>query len=437
MKQKTISLFLILIFFLLLLAGCVRQTPVPKAGPAAAEKPSLDVWIFFDQNTPGTHYLDLWDTLAQELGYEVHVKTFATEELKDKLRISLACNELPDIFAVWGGTFPDFLIDADACLPVQDYIAASGLDFRESYLVPYRDGNNYIIPCLVEAYAVTYCNNALMEEIGVTAPSDWEELMELVRKTGQYNLANGTHYSAIELGDKDNWLGELLYDMVVNRIDPEAFDRLVAGEISFDDPVFLTAAEKCVELVDAGAFPEDFLITGEVESIENFINNESLLFPHQSTITFYLMDKMGTDALSLVQFPCCSEDFDPDYASNLMDINHTLTPGLCISKNSEHPKEAAKICLEFAQAVNEINVTEYGYLNFMDTELPVPENLPEPVTEFTSMVDHAQRLTSLWFALLPQKEANDWRSLTKRLFAKSITPEEFIAKGADYLKFPY
>jgi raffinose/stachyose/melibiose transport system substrate-binding protein len=419
-----------------ILSGCAKpQSEFPKT-PIENKKTELNVWIFFDHNTPGTHYNDLWKKLSQELGYTVNVKTFASEELKYKLRIGLACDELPDIFAVWGGTFPDFLINADTCLPIQEYIKNSGLHYKESYLYPYADGNNYIIPCLVEAYAVTYYNKSLMKKIGVEPPKTWDDLMNIIYAVNDYNQKNQTNYSVIELGDKDNWLGELLYDMIVNRIDPYALDKLRTGKIDFDDKIFLDAAYKVVELVDAGAFPKDYLQTGEVESIQNFIQNKSLLLPHQSTIVFHLMENMGNDAIGLIQWPNSGLKPNSDYGKYLMDINHTLKPGLAINQKTAHKDEAAKICLKFSEEVNKINVTQYGYLNLTeDATLTPPTNLPLPVKEFTTMVDEAKYYTSFWYSILPQNEADEWRSLTKKLFAKVITPEEFIKAGAKHLAY--
>ncbi|MBP2651928.1 MAG: UgpB [Firmicutes bacterium] len=433
---RHILLIVFIVLFSLFTSSCAKPQTVSPNAPVEDKKPELNVWIFFDQNTPGTHYLDLWKSLGEELGYNVNVKTFASEELKYKLRISLACDELPDIFAVWGGTFPDFLLNAGACLPVQDYINNSGLNYKKSYLVPYSDGNNYIIPCLVEAYAVTFYNKSLMQKIGVEPPKTWNELMNLVYTVNAYNKEHQTNYAAIELGDKDSWLGELLYDMIVNRIDPYAFDKLRAGKIKFTDKVFLDAAYKVVELVDSGAFPRDYLETGEVESIHNFVQNKSLLLPHQSTIVYHLIENMGNDSIGLIQWPNSGSKPDFDYGHYLIDINHTLKPGLCISRKTAHKDEAAKLCLRFSEEVNKINVTKYGYINLMaDNKLTPPNDPPLPVKEFTTMVDEAKYYTSFWYSILPQNEADEWRSLTKKLFAKAITPEKFIEAGAKHLAY--
>ncbi len=402
----------------------------------SAKQDALDVWIFFDENTPGTYYIDLWEELGTQLNCDVRVKTYSTEQIKDKLRISLACRELPDVFAVWGGNYPNFLFDAGACLPVQAYLKASGLEFQDSYTVPYKDGNNYIIPCLVEAYAVTYCNEALMEKIGLKQPENWEDLVELIEKVNAYNAVNGTDYAAIELGDKDSWLGELLYTVLVNQQDPYAQEKLALGSLSFEDPVFVNAAKKLTQLVELGAFPKDFLETGEVEAIENFIHGEAVFFPHQSTIMYYLMDSMGSEGFSILPFPNCGEQADPGQSRYMVDINHTLTPGLCISSQTEQPDLAAQLCLLFAREVNKRNVTQYGYLDLMENSgLQMPEQLSPPAEQFHSMMDQAVHYMPLWYAVLEKEDGDSWRNMTKKLLGRSIDIQTFIRESERYLNF--
>lgn len=432
--KKWISVMILAVFLCGIFAGCAKNEESVRE-QEKTKNAELDVWVFFDINTPGSYYVDLWDTLGEEYGYSINVNVYSTEQIKDKLRVALVCNELPDIFLVWGGKYPDYLFDAGACVPVQEYLEQADFEYKDSYVKPYRDGNNYIIPCLVEAYAVTYCNNDLMDEIGLEIPESWEELVAFVEKVNAYNESNGTDYAALNLGDKDSWLGELLYCMIVNRMDPYAFDRLETGEAEFSDEVFVEAAKKVRQLVDMGAFPDDYMETGEVEAVENFINQESVLFPHQSTIVYYLMQNMGEDSIQMVQFPSCSEEYDQDYASYMMDINHTLTPGLCISSQTPYQDAAAKLCLEFAKRVNEINVTEYGYLNMTKEDLTLPDNLPVAVQQFHDMVDHAQKITAYWDAELPKEEGNNWKNLTKKLFAGELDVEEFIEESKLYLKF--
>ena len=430
---RPFAVFCGLLLLLTLLTGCTgkEQRTAPTEEPAAV---SLEIWSFFDYNTPGNHYLNLWDELAEEYGYELNVKVFKTEELKDKLRISLLCGELPDVFEVWGGSFPEFLIDAGACIPVDDYLQDSGIPYKEEYISPYKDGRRYIIPCLVDAYAVNYYNKTLLEQMQLTIPETWEQLVALVDAVHAYNKAHGTSIVPIGFGNKDSWLGELMYTMIVNRENPYALDQLSAGEIDFEDEIFRDAAEKIRLLDEHHAFAEDFLQTGEVESVENFVEGQVLLLPHQSTILYYLMEHMGDDGFTMAQFPDCSGGRFADYPTYLMNANPHMTPGLCLNRDTEHADEAAMVCLEFSKRVNEINYTQYGYYNYtLDPSLEPPRQLPAPVQQFRDMLDSQQKLTGFWYYELSKESADTWSNLTKQLYAGVISVDEFIARGKELI----
>ena len=399
------------------------------------DKIKLSVWAFFDENTPGTYYVDLWQELEEEFGYNIELKTYSTEQIKDKLKIALVCDELPDVFVVWGGNYPNFLFDANACVPVEQYLENADFQFKDSYVEPYKDGHNYIIPCLVEAYAVTYCNQNLLREMDLTMPQNWQELLDMVEQVNEYNETHGTSYSALELGDKDLWLAELLYTVLVNCEDPYAQEKLAAGTIDFSDPIFRQAAEKLMQLVDMGAFSDKFLETGEVEAVQNFAEGKAVLLPHQSTIVFHLMDEMGKDALSVEQFPGYIQK-PADAQKYMVNINHTLTPGLCISSDSQYQNEAAQLCLEFAKRVNERNVEQYDYLDMIQNSgLTAPENSPLAVQQFHMQIDQSERYTPLWYAVMEEDDGDNWRNLIKKLLGKAITVDEFVESAKQYMKF--
>ena len=434
-KGRILSVVLVGVLMMGLLAGCSGGNQENVEGFEEKEDIQLEVWAFFDMNEPGTHYEEIWQELAKEYGYDIELKLYSNEQIKGKMRVALACKEMPDIFLVWGGNYPEYLIEAKECIPVQDYLEASGIEYKESYVVPYKDGNNYIIPCLVEAYAVTYYNQLLVDKMGLTVPTNWEELLQLVQDVADYNISHATKYVAFNMGVKDEWLGEMLYCMLVNRLDPTAYDRLKSGEITFSDPVFIEAAQMVRQLVDSYAFTSDYVETGEAEAVENFIDGKAVLFFDQSTIVYYLLENMPEDSFHMMAFPSCNEEYQDSYSTYMMDVNHTLTPGLCISSRCEHPDEAAQVCLEFSKRVNQINVEEYGYLNMIEEEIAVPEELPEPVEEFRALIDEAEQMTPDWYAELPQDIGNNWRNLTKKLFAGEIDVETFISEGEKLLKF--
>ncbi len=430
LRYRVMAALLTAVLLLGLLAGCTQTTNGPKQDPAKGE---LEVWTFFDKNVPGAYYVFLWDTLAEQYGYEINVKTYSTEQLKDKLKVALVCNELPDIFLVWGGSYPDYLFDAGECMPVDDYI--SRVPFKEEYIQPYKDGVHYIIPCLSDGYEVVYGNQKLMAELEIKQiPETWEELEALVTQVTAYNEEHDTSYAALELGEKDSYLGEMLYGMIVNRINPYAYEKWQNGTIDFSAPVFLEAAQKVEWLVQNRAFPENYMEKGDAEAVRDFINKEAVLFPHQSTIIYHLIHNMGEKGFLVGQFPSCADAYDETYSQYLMDTNHSLTPGICINAKSEYKEDAASICLEFAKQVNETNVTEYGYQNLMDITYPETGDVAKPVSDLNEMIASAEKITPDWYSQLPQETGDSWQNLTKKLFAGELNAQEFIKEAQECVK---
>lgn len=399
------------------------------------QKTELEIWVYMDMNTPGTHYVSTWKKLAKKHNCQLNIKTYTTQEMKNKLRTGVTSRELPDIFMVKGGSYSDFLFDAGVCLPLQDYIRNSNSLFKDPYLVPYKDGNNYIIPCFPDSYQVTYANLDLLEKMNLKMPETWEQLLSLVHQVHSYNERHGTNYTAIELGDKDGWLGELLYCTLVNSLDPSGLTAMSGQRGDFSDRVYAEAAGRIRTLVSEGAFSDDFLEKGELESAEDFKNGNSVLFPYTSGVLYYLEENMGDQTLGLYQFPSCSHAHDLDYTQYNIAINYSLEPGLCVSSYSTHQKEAVQLCLEYATAVNEINVMKYGTEDITRKNLVAPATFPEPVQQFRNLLFYSRRISPDWYGILPENKADSWNNLVKKLYAGEVSGTEFQKKGKHILKF--
>ncbi len=432
MMKKILYVIFVFLLAALLPAGCAGSTSsVGEAESAGGGQTELEIWMCYDRNVPGSYYVFLWDDLAGEYGYSVDVKTYSQQEIEDKISMAMVCNELPDIFMVPGGSYPEYLFEAGACLSVSGLIDES--DFLGQYTKPWTDGENYLIPCLPESYAVTYYDEELMERIGLSEPETWDDLVDFVNSVNEYNEENGTDYAAIELGMKDSWMGELLYCMIAERIDPDLYAGLTDEIGSEGGRLLYESAEYVEELIDLGAFPDNFLEIGEQEAVRNFIGHESVMMLHQSSLVYHLIQNMGVDGFSLSSFPEIGDIPDSSYEDHLIDFNHTYTPGLAVSVRSPYREEAAELCLEFAERVNEINVTEYGYLNITETEEPVPENTNKNVTAVHDMVSGAVRSDAFIYNILPSGSSAKWDTLSRRFYGKEVDSDEYLSELEDLL----
>ena len=414
--------------------GCTRSREEAQDETAGqeAEGTPLEVWICYDRNVPGAYYVFQWDTLAETYGYEIEVETYSEQELRDKLKMAVVCNELPDIFYVPGGNYPEYLFEAGACMPVQEELQDAG--FQDRYLTPSEDGNNYIIPCVPDSYAVAYYDAELMEEIGLEIPETMEELEEMIRKVDQYNRTHGTDYAAIELGMKDKWMGELFGCMIACLTDPEGYRGTLDGNASAGGMKALgtETSAKLRELITAGAFPENYMETGEPEAVRNFINHDAVMMVHQSSLVYHLIQNMGEDGFAAAAFPGYGADAAGGY--HLMDMNGNYKPGLAVNARSEYREDAAALCVEFALEVNRINAQEHGYLNITDTEIAAEGSASPQVQFLHEMEARAGGRDAFLFSALDQETGDAWGNTVKQFFAGELSEQEFSENTAEIME---
>lgn len=411
-------------------AGGAKDGAEPSSKKAADKKVKLSVLVSYDVKVLGAHYVDLWTKLASELGYEIEFENPGTEAFKTKVKVALTGGELPDVFSVWGGSYLDPFISAGAVMPVQDIIKKSGFVYQKAYSQPYKDGNLYVIPSRDEAYAVTYANMDLLKKIGKNVPKTWDDLLGVVEAVNAYNKANGTNFSAIGLGIKDRWVGEVLYTVIVNSLDKDVFDKMMRGELQLTDKVFLEAAQRVKTLISLNAFPTGMLQMASAEANEIFTTGQYALYCHQSSLLNKYAAAMSPESFQVIPFPDCSTPPNPNYARNLMNGNNKIMAGLCISKKTKYPEAAAKLALRFSEEANKINVMEFGSAGYMvDNALKPTKSFPTAIKQYAELVRNVDHLTSYWFAAVDAKTGEPWRDLAQKLFANSISPEDFVIEA--------
>jgi len=90
----------------------------------------------------------------------------------------------------------------------------------------------------------------LFEKNNVKVPTTYDELMTAVQ------AFNAVGITPLSLFAKEKWPTVALYDMFVTRNEPDGILKLDRGEGSISDPAYKDAAEKLIELVQAGLLPK-------------------------------------------------------------------------------------------------------------------------------------------------------------------------------------
>ncbi|WP_372968315.1 extracellular solute-binding protein [Microbacterium sp.] len=178
---------------------------------------------------------------------KVDLEVQSWDNLEKVVSTKIQAGEAPDIYN--GGPFAGFVSD-ELLYPVSDVVSEDTLaDFQESFLANAEvDGTAYALPLIASARAL-FVNNALLEQAGVEAPTDWDELLDAATKVSA--LGGGVAGYGMPLGSEEAqaeaavWLwggGGSFGD---------------ASEITIDTPENLAGAEQIKKMIDAGATQAD------------------------------------------------------------------------------------------------------------------------------------------------------------------------------------
>ncbi len=178
---------------------------------------------------------------------------------KDKIRVAIGAGQAPTLVFGWGGGgLRDYveqgLVDSISELSQDEYPQLVDRYLPGALSAAVVDDDVYGLPINNMQPAVFLGNKDVFDKLGVEPPATWDDLLELVKK------AKAEGVSAFALAGQSKWpqLPWLAY--LVDRIGgPEVFNAIENNEPdAWSNPAVLEAAKMIQELVEAGAFVEDY-----------------------------------------------------------------------------------------------------------------------------------------------------------------------------------
>ena len=277
MKNRLFSLLAVIAILAMVLSACgapAAQAPAaeapaaeapaaeaPAAEAPAAEAPAgeaatIDIWhIQVNQADEIQGAADRF--MADNPGVTVNIQALQNDPFKTKLAVALGAGNPPCIFISWGGGPLYQYAQAGQVIDLTSYMESSGLKDR---VVPASlsnvtfDGKIYGVPGENSAIAVVWYNKPMFDELGLTPPATWDELLTVIDTLKQNDII------PFALANLTKWTSSMYYMYLVDRLGgPEVFASAAnrTGG-TFNDPVFVQAGQMVQDLVNMGAFNEGF-----------------------------------------------------------------------------------------------------------------------------------------------------------------------------------
>lgn len=285
------------------------------------------------------------DKVARDLeqrhpGLHIKITWFEKNGLYTALRTALPAGRGPDVFYLEPDQLSQY-VSAGYLMPLDDLV-----DWNQIYPwareVWQENGKTWGIPQEVN-FNVIYYNKDWAKKLGVTLPVGGQlsqtaflDLVTKARAAGMVPIAQG-------VGDRPYPGAYLVGEALLHKLGKEDYKKLWTGKLSFADPRVVAALTWVKQVVDASAYPKDFMTIKLGESFYYFYSKPgALMLPMGSFYSgraFAPPDKGGQPPdfpLGIMQFPAVDGGA----------CNHCETAGIgssfVINAASKHPKEDAE-----------------------------------------------------------------------------------------------
>ncbi len=450
-----------LLLAVLLLAGCVFPTAAPAepgaAAPPAAEEGAAETAPAEEAAAPaeGATTLTMWDIHSRDVesavveaviaafeeahpGVDVVRSVKSYDDMRATAKLALGAADGPDV-AMVNQSRVDMgaMVEAGLLLDLTPYAEQYGWnDFlpaaiakRNSFTPDgktFGAGNLYGVPEQAEFIAVFY-NKEILEANGIALPATFDEFEAALATLKEAGV------TPIVFGNLDGWpaihtFGELqnLY-ATQEYVDNYIFGQ---GDVSFNSPETVQAAEKLVEWENAGYFTEGYEGIGYDDSWKLFGDGQGAFMITGSWISGELLAREDADKFGLFLLPGL------EAGAPKLTVGGT-NMGYSIRATSANPDLAAEL---IDMLVGEQAAAEWAAAAFF----PLRPVDPESVEQAQIFEDGL----AAWAAINENNVLGhylDWASPTmydtitaalQELLAGAAGPQEFAEKvNADYQAF--
>ncbi|MBW5449414.1 extracellular solute-binding protein [Cohnella sp. CFH 77786] len=263
-------------------ASTEAASPSPSASEEPSTKPAKNVelkfWSFEPKDDANREIFKkiIDDFNNSHPNIKIVPEYFNDEPFKQKIKVGLASNDLPDIFSYWTGDQFKTLVDANAVGDITDVLGADEA-FKNSITPGGLDaysynGKNYAIPTQIASVNLWY-NKEILAKYNIAPPQTWAELLAAV------DTLNANKVTPITVAGKDRWPVLHWLSYLQQRVGGDSTFAAAAEANDFTGESFVKAGEMLNDLaLNHKGFVSGFLGLdyGAAESM--FLNDKAAFY---------------------------------------------------------------------------------------------------------------------------------------------------------------
>ena len=230
-----------------------------STGLRPAKAAPVELRYFYRAPWPSSEIYANWliDEWNKKNGDRIHVTGASVdgETYKTKLTIELSSSSPPDIFYSWEGGRAKEVIDNGFSAELDPYYSEYGWDKTlnpAGVTLATFNGKRHFVPTEMCASVVWYRKD-LYEQLGLTIPKTWDELMANAAKAKEAGMA------PFMLANQKKWPSQFMWSAIlVNKHGLDTYDGLVGNKIPWNDPRAVDVTATMQQLANDGMFEQSF-----------------------------------------------------------------------------------------------------------------------------------------------------------------------------------
>lgn len=321
-----------------LLAVTALATGILAALPGLAQDKTV---VSFLHKFPEPENMAYFDAAVAEFEAEnptidIQMEAVADEPYKDKIRVLMASDQVPDIYFSWSGEFGRKFAREGRTLDLTEALKGPEWEgrFATASLEPFQfEGKQFGIPVNVDAKYMVY-NKAIFEKNGITPPANFAEFTAALDKL----VAAGE--VPISYGNQSPWAGtHYIGDFFAKMVPPDVrnadYQLLADPDKLYTDPGYVAALKLYQEMGTKGYFNAGTNAISHSQARGAFVAGRTAMV-YLELVEFYMMKDTPVEAAGWGFFPMPAME-------GAAGSNTLLTgapDGFLISSKTTHPKEA-------------------------------------------------------------------------------------------------
>lgn len=414
MRKLTKTLGVMLLMFALVLTGCSNSSSSEESGKTVLK--FLHKW-------PQPEYAPYFEEVVEEFekqnpDIKIDMEAIADEPIKDKLRVILGGNEVPDIMFSWSGEFARKFVRAGAALDLTPYLEEDTAwkdSFIPASLQPFSsDDKNYGIPLRFNGKFFVY-NKEIFEKYNLQAPQTWDEfttLLDTLKQGGETPLilGNESPWAAI------HYLTGLNQKMVPQDVRMKDYNP-TSGE--FTDPGYVKAMEMFADLNKNGYLMDNVNSSSHDMAVQYFFAGKGAMI-YVELEEFQNVENNMNGNWGFFQMPAISEGKgNQNFITGAPD-------GFIVSSKTKHPEEAIKFLKFLTSKDNAVKLAEQiGWPSPIDGATN-PDTALQQVVDGVETMKQAEGMAEWLDTDVHAKVADVYLSNIQLLLDGSKSPEEII-----------